>query len=80
MGERDLGELGHRVADSAREHVVVRLVLLEHQPRPLHDVSRERPVANRAQVAEHDVVGQTELDRGGRVRDLPRDEVLGATL
>ena len=41
VGEGLLGELEHRVADAAGEDVVAGLVLLEHQPRPEHDVAGE---------------------------------------
>ena len=51
VGKRPFGELEHRVADPAGEDVVVRLVLLEHQPGPQHHVAGERPVADRRHVA-----------------------------
>ena len=53
-----------RVRLAGREHVVVGLVLLQHQPHALDVVARMAPVALRVEVAEVEPLLQAELDRG----------------
>ena len=73
--ERGLHELLDAVQLAGRDHVVVRLVLLEHQPHRAHGVAGVAPVALRVEVAEPQVGHEAELDPGGRVRDLARQEL-----
>ena len=75
MGERELAELPHRVRLAGRDHVVVRLVLLEHQPHRLDVVARIAPVALGVQVAEAELVGQPQLDPRHAVADLAGHEL-----
>ena len=70
-----LDELLHAVQLAGRDHVVVRLVLLEHQPHRAHVVAGVAPVAPRVEVAEPELACEPERDRRRRVRDLARDEV-----
>ena len=51
-GERDLAQLAHAVRLAGRDHVVVGLVLLEHQPHRLDVVAGEAPVALGVEVAQ----------------------------
>src|SRR6266576_1214001 len=60
------------------QHVVVRLVLLEHPPGALHVVEREAPVALRLEVAESPLVLLTAQDAADGDRDLACDEALRA--
>ena len=62
MRERDVDELAHRVLLARRDHVVLGLALLEHQPHRLDVVAGEAPVALRVEVAEAQLVGEAELD------------------
>src|SRR5581483_5430324 len=50
VAERLLEELANRVRLAGREHVVVRLVRLEHPPGALHVVGRVAPVALRVRL------------------------------
>ena len=59
---------------AGREHVVLRLVGLEHAPGAFHVVAREAPVALRVQVAEPELVLFAAQDRTDGARDLARDE------
>ena len=66
MRERALHELLDRMRDPGRDHVVARLVLLQHQPHRAHVVGRVAPVAARGEVAE------PQLALAGRARSPPR--------
>ena len=74
----------HQLADAVRlpggNHVVVRLVLLEHQPHRLDVVLGVAPVALGVEVAQRQVAGQAELDGGGAVRDFACHKFQPATL
>src|SRR5262249_12663020 len=78
MVEGDLDELAHRMALAGGEHVVVGLVLLEHQPHALDIVARMPPVAPGIEVAEIEPFLQAERDRRDTPGDLARDEGLAA--
>ena len=57
--ERAARRAPRRECDSpGRDHVVVRLVLLEHQPHRAHVVAGVAPVAPRVEVAEHELVAR----------------------
>ena len=73
--ERDLDELAHRVLLAGRDHVVVGLVGLEHQPHRLDVVAGVAPVALRVEVAQPQLVGEAQLDARDAVRDLARHEL-----
>ena len=64
VGEGELAELAHRVGLAGADHVVVGLVLLEHQPHGLDVVAGEAPVALGVEVAEAQLVDLPELDLG----------------
>ena len=64
---------------AGREDVIVRLVLLEHPPHPLHVVAREAPVAERVDVPHEEFALEAELDATRRPRHLARHERLAAT-
>ena len=73
--ERRVEELADRVRLAGRDHVVVGLVLLQHEPHGLDVVAGEAPVARGLEVAERDRVLQTERDARQRVGDLAGDEL-----
>ena len=62
VGERHVHQLADRMALAGRDDVVVRLVLLQHQPHRAHVVAGEAPVALRVEIAEMQRVGEPELD------------------
>jgi len=63
---------------AAGDHVVVGLVLLEHQPHRLDVVLGVAPVAGRVEVAQLELGRQTVADRGGVPGDLAGDELEAA--
>src|SRR5215212_3845943 len=62
VGERLLDQIPDAAARAGGDHVLARLVLLEHQPHRLDEVPGEPPVAARVQVAQDELVLQAELD------------------
>ena len=65
---------------AACEDVVVGAVLLDHQPGPADDVPGKRPVADRIEIAQRQLLLEPERDRGGAACDPARDELLGPAL
>jgi hypothetical protein len=61
-----------------RDHVVVGLVLLEHEPHHLDVLLGVAPVALGVEVAEVERVLEAHLDPGGGAGDLAGDEGLAA--
>ena len=52
VSECNLEQVAHRVQLAARDHVVARRVLLEHQPHRAYSVARIAPISFAAEVAE----------------------------
>ena len=73
--ESEVGEFLHGVLLPCRDHVVVGLLLLEHQPHRLDVVACEAPVSLGVEVAEAEFAGEAELDPRDAVRDLARHEL-----
>src|SRR5439155_6051829 len=73
--EGALDELTDRVVFTGCDDVVPGLVLLQHQPHRAHVVTRIAPVTARVEIAQHELVLETERDRRGAVRDLARQEL-----
>src|SRR5918992_2721439 len=73
--EGDPHELANRVRLAGGYDVVVRLVLLEHEPHGLDVVLGIAPVPLRVEVPERKLLLQPELDGGGTMGDLARDEL-----
>ena len=73
-----LHELAHAVLLAGRDHEVLRLLLLQHQPLHLDVVARMAPVALGVQVAEEELGLQAHLDARQAARDLAGDERLAA--
>ena len=80
VAEDLLHELAHRVGLAGRDHEVVRLVLLEHQPHRLDVVLGKAPVALGVEVAQVQLLLQPQLDARRRAGDLAGDERLAAPL
>ena len=78
--EGDAHQVAHRVRGAGGDHIVLGLVLLEHQPHGLDVVPGIAPVALGVEVAERHLLGEAELDGGGGVGDLAGDELEPATL
>ena len=72
--ERHVAELADRMRLTGRDHVVVRIFLLEHQPHRLDVLLGVPPVALRVEVAQEEVLLCAGQDRHDAARDLPRDE------
>ena len=72
--ERELDELADGVHLTGRDDVVVRLVVLEHQPHRLDVLGRVSPVAAGVEVAEVQLVGLAGDDRGDAAGHLAGDE------
>src|SRR5690606_27458491 len=77
--EREIQEFPDRMSLARREHVVVALLLLEHLPHAVHVVASKAPIASRLEVAQKELVLQSQLDVCGRARDLARHERFAAT-
>jgi hypothetical protein len=73
--ERAPGEVADRVRRPRSDHVVARLVLLQHQPHRPHVVAGVSPVAARVQVAEHELLLEAKRDPRGAMGDLSRHEL-----
>jgi len=78
MVEGALDEFAHRVLLARGQHIVVRLVLLEHHPHAFHIVAGVAPIPLGVQIAEIDPVLQAEFDGGDRPVDLAGDEGFAA--
>src|SRR5688572_23323037 len=68
-------ELANRVGHAGRNYIIVRGVLLEHEPHGPHVVSSKPPVTACFEVAQTEVAGQSELDAGYALGDLAGDEL-----
>ncbi len=75
LGERPLDELTHRVRLAGGDDIVLRFVLLQHQPHRPHVIAGESPVAFGVERPHHQLVLQPELDPRRRVGDLARHEL-----
>ena len=64
------------MARAGRDHVIVRLLVLQHQVHRFHVIPGEPPIAHRAQVSERKVVLEPQLQLRERDADLARDEIL----
>src|ERR1700675_3699521 len=60
------------------DDVVVRMLLLQHQPHRLDVVARETPIALGLEVSQQQLVLQPHLDAPETARDFPGDEVLAS--
>ena len=67
MGERRHGEVAHTMGYPGRNDVVVRLILLQHEPHRLDIVASEAPVTLGIQIAKRKPVLQAQFDAGDAV-------------
>src|SRR5205807_8055413 len=67
-------KLLHRVTLSRPEDIIVRTLLLKHQPHAFHILRRVSPVAPGVEVTQVQVLLPPAQDGRDRPRDLPRDE------
>ena len=79
FGEGALDEFFDGVRLARCDHVIVGLVLLEHEPHRLHVVAGVTPIALGVEVAHDHLVLKPQLDAGRRVGDLARDELDATT-
>ena len=75
MLEGEAAEVADAGGDAGCDHVVVGVLLLQHEVHGLDVVAGVAPVAGAVEVAEREVVGQAQLDAGGAVGDLAGDEL-----
>src|SRR5690348_9558646 len=75
VAECDLAELPDRPRPSGADHVIVRRVLLEHEPHGTDVVSREPPISSCFEVAETQIAREAEFDACHAVGHLPRHEL-----
>src|SRR6185312_32018 len=78
LGKGEFDELAYRMRLSGGEHIVVGLLLLQHQPHALDIVAGMAPVAPRVEIADIEAVLAPPGDRRDRAGDLARDESLAA--
>src|SRR3954454_15762607 len=78
--EGHVHQLAHAVRLPGGDHVVVGLVLLEHQPHGLYVVLRVAPVPFGVEVPERQLLLEAELDGGRRVAHLAGHELEPAAL
>ncbi len=76
--EGDAAHVAHRCGDAGRDDIIVRLLLLQHEPHRSDVISRMAPVALGVDVAEVQLLGEPQLDPRHASRDLARDELLAA--
>ena len=76
--EGDPHEVAHAMRPARRDHVIVGLVLLEHQPHRAHVVAGKAPIAMGVEISEAQLLRQPELDARDAVGDLARHELLAS--
>ena len=80
MGKGQCCELPDSMLYTCRDHIVIRLILLQDQPHALHIVLRITPVTQAVQVAQLQMVLQAAGNPSGRPGNLPGHESLAAAL
>src|SRR5271166_2971335 len=73
--ESNAAEFAYLGGTAGGDHVVVRRVLLQHQPHSLDIVPRVAPVAHRLEIAERQLSGQAQFDARNAVRNLTGDKL-----
>src|ERR1700730_2589248 len=61
-----------------REHIIIRLSLLQNLPHPLNIVPRMAPIALGIQIAKKECLLSTELNSGHRTADFSSDKSFAA--
>src|SRR3954462_1397281 len=70
-----LAQLAHRPCLASADHVVVRRVLLQHEPHRAHVIAGKTPIAPRLEIAEAELSRESELDARDSVGDFARHEL-----
>src|SRR3954462_2052339 len=70
-----VAQLPHRPCLTSADHVVVRRVLLQHEPHRAHVIASKTPIAPRLEIAEAKLPGESELDARHTVGDFARHEL-----
>src|SRR5215472_14382124 len=78
MTKGALNKLAHRMFLAGGQHIVIRLILLQHHPHAFHVVAGMAPIAFGIQVAKINPVLQTKLDGGNCAGDLASHEGFAA--
>ena len=73
-----LSEFAHRVLLAGRDHEVLGLRLLQHEPLRAHEVTRMTPIAQRIKIAQEQTLFESLADARKSARYLARDEGLAA--
>jgi hypothetical protein len=79
MLECNIEKLADGVRFIGRDHIIVRLILLQHHPHGLDIFLRVTPVTLGVQVAEVQLILKTGLDVSDRAGDFARDECFTAS-
>src|SRR6185436_16716140 len=72
-------QLANRIGLSCRDYIIIRLVLLQHKPHGFRELRCIAPIPLSVEVAEKELISQSQLDRGRRAGHLARDECLVPT-
>src|SRR4249920_262370 len=75
----EIDELLHGVRRTGRDHEVLRLLLLEHEPHRLDVVAGKAPISLGREIAEAKLILEAELDACDAVADLARHELEAST-
>ena len=78
FGESKLHEFADRMRLTGRHDIVVRLILLQHEPHCFDIIAGEAPIALGIEVAQEELLLQPFLDASGGTRDLAGHERLAA--
>ena len=72
----NLDKLPYAMLFACSDHIVARLLLLQHQPLHFHIVARMPPVALHIQIAQVQPILKTDFDPAQRPCDFARDKRL----
>ena len=79
MMKSNFKEITNRMTLSGRYNIVVRFVLLEHEPHRMDVVAREAPVPGHIHIAHGKNVLTSQRNPRYRARDLSRNELKSST-
>src|SRR5688572_20231347 len=79
VAESSFHELPNRVGNASSNYIIVRRVLLEHEPHGSHIIPGKTPVTTCIKVAKAELAGKTQFDPRHAVGHLARHELDAAT-
>ena len=78
MGEGLFHEFAHAMALAGRKHVIVGLVLLQHEPHAFDVIAGVPPIAATIKISDVQTILQTKMNRRNSPRNFPGDKCLAA--